>query len=76
MRITGDLKMISKTRSRLTTLEKASSDDDVIVIFDLTEDKIIYQDAVGDYREITPDEYDQVKDEVITVRIRYADTTS
>jgi predicted RNA-binding protein len=68
--------MMTKTRSRLTTLEKASSTDDVIVIFDLTEDKIIYQDAVGDYREITPDEYDQVKDEVITVRIRYADITS
>lgn len=67
--------MISKTRSRLTRMATSMSDD-VIVIFDLIEGKIIYQDAEGDYREITPDEYDQVKDEVITVRIDHADITS
>jgi hypothetical protein len=68
--------MVTKTRSRLTMLEKSSSTDgDVIVILDTIDGTITWLDETGDYHHMTPEEYDQVKDEVITVRI-YEDITS
>jgi hypothetical protein len=68
--------MISKTRSRLTRLEKSSSTDgDVIVILDTIDGTITWLDDDGGYHQMTPEEYDQIKDEVITVRI-YEDITS
>jgi hypothetical protein len=68
--------MMTKATSRLTMLEKASTTDgDVIVILDTIDGTISWLDDAGDYHEMTPEEYDQVKDEVITVRI-YEDITS
>lgn len=59
--------------TRLTHLERPDCDVEGIVILDEIDETISVLLEDGDYHTITPEEYDKIKDDVITIRVRYAE---
>jgi len=56
--------------TRLTDLERPDID---IIILDEIDQTLSILTEDGDYHSITPEEYQSIKDDVLTIRIRYAD---
>jgi len=66
--------MIKTLDTRLDHLERPDIDVDIVILDEIDQTLSILTED-GDYHSITSEDYEKIKDEVITIRIRYADTT-
>ena len=66
--------MARSVDTRLTLLETMARDTGKVVVLDNIIGVIYYIDDTGDYHEMTYKQYQDIKDEVTTVRLSYAKT--